>query len=121
MGNAGTDSLVTKVPEVTLGFWILKILATTLGETGGDAISMSLGLGYLVGTAIFAVLFVAAVAYQVRSPAFHPAVYWTTIVATTTLGTTLADFADRSLGIVTGSAVSGFAAGLVPVAGYDRD
>ena len=99
MGNAGTDSLVTKVPEVTLGFWILKILATTLGETGGDAISMSLGLGYLVGTAIFAVLFVAAVAYQIRSQTFHPAVYWTTIVATTTLGTTLADFADRSLGI----------------------
>jgi uncharacterized membrane-anchored protein len=92
-------SPVSKVPEVTLGFWIVKILATTLGETGGDAISMSLGFGYLVGTAIFAVLFVAAVTYQIRSDAFHPGVYWTTIVATTTLGTTLADFADRSLGI----------------------
>jgi uncharacterized membrane-anchored protein len=90
---------VSKVPEVTLGFWILKILATTLGETGGDAVTMSMGLGYLAGTAIFAVLFAVAVAYQIRSERFHPAVYWTTIVATTTVGTTLADFADRSLGI----------------------
>lgn len=95
----GVSERAAKVPAVTLGFWIVKILATTLGETGGDAVSMSMGLGYLVGTAIFAVLFVAAVAYQIRSAAFHPAVYWTTIVATTTLGTTLADFADRSLGI----------------------
>ena len=90
---------VSKVPEVTLGFWILKILATTLGETGGDAVTMSMGLGYLAGTAIFAVIFAVAVAYQIRSERFHPAVYWTTIVATTTVGTTLADFADRSLGI----------------------
>lgn len=89
----------SKVPEVTLGFWILKILATTLGETGGDAVTMSMGLGYLAGTAIFAVLFAVAVAYQIRSERFHPVVYWTTIVATTTVGTTLADFADRSLGI----------------------
>jgi uncharacterized membrane-anchored protein len=90
---------LSKVPEVTLGFWGLKILATTLGETGGDAVSMSMNLGYLVGTAIFAALFLAAVIVQVRTERFHPYVYWTTIVATTTVGTTLADFADRSLGI----------------------
>jgi uncharacterized membrane-anchored protein len=88
-----------KVPEVTLAFWIIKILATTLGETGGDAVSMSMGLGYLVGTAIFAVIFVAAVMTQVAARTFHPVLYWTTIVASTTVGTTLADFADRSLGI----------------------
>jgi uncharacterized membrane-anchored protein len=90
---------LSKVPEVTLGFWGLKILATTLGETGGDAVSMSMNLGYLVGTAIFAALFLAAVIVQARTERFHPYVYWTTIVATTTVGTTLADFADRSLGI----------------------
>lgn len=89
----------SKVPELTLLFWVLKIFATTLGETGGDAVSMSLGLGYLVGTAIFAALFVGAVYVQIRARAFHPFIYWTTIVATTTVGTTLADFADRSLGI----------------------
>lgn len=89
----------SKVPEVTLGFWILKILATTLGETGGDAVSMSMQLGYLVGTAIFAALFLVAVVVQIRAERFHPYIYWTTIVATTTVGTTLADFADRSLGI----------------------
>jgi uncharacterized membrane-anchored protein len=89
----------SKVPEVTLGFWILKVLATTLGETGGDAVSMSMNLGYLVGTAIFAVIFLVAVTIQVRTERFHPYVYWTTIVATTTVGTTLADFADRSLGL----------------------
>ena len=90
---------LSKVPEVTLGFWVLKILATTLGETGGDAVSMSMGLGYLVGTAIFAAVFLAMVSVQIRAERFHPYVYWTTIVATTTVGTTLADFADRSLGI----------------------
>ncbi len=89
----------SKVPEVTLMFWIIKILATTLGETGGDAVSMSMGLGYLVGTAIFAVLFVAAVAVQVSAKKFHPTIYWVTIIASTTVGTTLADYADRSLGI----------------------
>jgi uncharacterized membrane-anchored protein len=87
------------VPEVTLGFWIIKILATTLGETGGDAVSMSLGFGYALGTAIFAAVFVAAVGAQVRARRFHPWLYWLTIVATTTVGTTMADFADRSLGI----------------------
>jgi len=89
----------SKVPELTLAFWVLKIAATTLGETGGDAVSMSMGLGYLIGTAIFAVVFLAAVAVQIRARKFHPVVYWTTIMATTTVGTTLADFADRSLSI----------------------
>jgi len=90
---------LSKVPEVTLVFWIIKILATTLGETGGDAVSMSMHLGYLVSTGIFAVIFIAAVIVQVSAKRFHPVVYWTAIVSTTTVGTTLADFADRSLGI----------------------
>src|SRR5882757_4754696 len=89
----------SKVPEVTLGFWIVKILATTLGETGGDAVTMSMNLGYLVGTAIFAAIFAAAVAAQMGARRFHPLLYWTVILATTTVGTTLADFVDRSLGI----------------------
>lgn len=97
--NTSLEKALSKVPEVTLGFWIIKILATTLGETGGDAISMSMGLGYLVGTAIFAVIFLAAVWAQIKATHFHPVIYWTTIIATTTVGTTLADFADRSLGI----------------------
>jgi len=80
-------------------FWIIKIAATTLGETGGDAVSMSLHLGYLVGTGIFAIIFAVAVIAQIRAKQFHSLVYWTTIVAITTLGTTMADFADRSLGI----------------------
>ena len=88
-----------KVPAVTLGFWLIKIAATTLGETGGDAVTMTLGLGYLAGTAIFAALFVVAVAAQIRARRFHPFLYWAVIVATTTAGTTLADFFDRSLGI----------------------
>ena len=88
-----------KVPEVTLAFWVIKILATTLGETGGDAVSTSLELGYLVATGIFATVFVVAVIAQITAKRFHPALYWTTIIATTTVGTTLADFADRSLGI----------------------
>jgi uncharacterized membrane-anchored protein len=89
----------SKVPEVTLGFWIIKILATTLGETGGDAVTMSMNLGYLAGTAIFAAVFAAAVAAQISAKRFHPFLYWTVIVATTTVGTTLADLVDRSLGI----------------------
>ena len=97
--EASTQNQFSKVPEVTLLFWIIKILATTLGETGGDAVSMSMNLGYLVGTAIFALLFVIAVWAQVSAKQFHPPLYWITIVATTTVGTTLADFADRSLGI----------------------
>lgn len=88
-----------KVPAVTLGFWIIKILATTLGETGGDAVTMSMGLGYLVGTAIFTVILVVAVATQIVATRFYPLLYWFVIVATTTAGTTLADLCDRSLGI----------------------
>lgn len=97
--NTGKQEVLSKVPEVTLIFWIIKILATTLGETGGDAVSMSMNLGYLVGTGIFAVIFMVAVIAQVSAKKFHPVLYWTTIIATTTVGTTLADFADRSLGI----------------------
>src|SRR4249919_110720 len=97
--NTDAQHVVAKVPAVTLGFWILKILATTLGETGGDALSMSMNLGYLVSTGIFAVIFVAFVWAQVRADKFHPTLYWATIIATTTVGTTLADYADRSLGI----------------------
>jgi uncharacterized membrane-anchored protein len=89
----------SKVPEVTLGFWVIKILATTLGETGGDAVTMSMNLGYLAGTAIFAAMFAVAVAAQISAKRFHPFLYWMVIVATTTVGTTLADFVDRSLGI----------------------
>ncbi|HEX2789979.1 MAG TPA: hypothetical protein VHN17_06080 [Steroidobacteraceae bacterium] len=90
---------MSKVPEVTLIFWIIKIAATTLGETGGDTVSMSMNLGYLVGSAIFAAIFIIAVAAQIRTTRFHPWLYWTTIIATTMVGTTLADFVDRSLGI----------------------
>jgi len=90
------NQALSKVPEVTLAFWIIKILATTLGD---DTVTMSMGLGYLVGTGIFAVIFVGFVFAQIRAKAFHPFLYWATIVATTTVGTTLADFADRSLGI----------------------
>ncbi len=106
--NKTTSELVAKVPQVTLLFWIIKILATTLGETGGDAVTMSWlgettpgaqGSGYLIGTAIFGVIFVAAVFVQIRAAKFHPFLYWLTIVATTTVGTTLADYCTRSLGI----------------------
>ncbi len=98
MDAARLDSL-SKVPQVTLIFWIIKILATTLGETGGDMVSMSMNLGYLIGTGIFAAIFVLAVIVQIRAKQFHPFLYWLTIIATTTVGTTLADFFDRSLGI----------------------
>jgi uncharacterized membrane-anchored protein len=97
--NSNAVSRLGKVPEVTLVFWVIKIAATTLGETGGDAVSMSMKLGYLVGTAIFAVLFALAVSAQIGAKRFLPWLYWLTIVATTTVGTTLADFADRSLGV----------------------
>jgi uncharacterized membrane-anchored protein len=90
---------LAKVPEVTLLFWAIKVAATTLGETGGDAVTMSMHLGYLLGTAIFAAIFVVAVVAQIRAQHFHPFLYWLTIIATTTVGTTLADFCDRSLGI----------------------
>src|ERR1700756_15957 len=103
-----TDKILSKVPAVTLGFWIIKILATTLGETGGDTVTMTwLGEttadanpnGYLIGTAIFFTLFVVLAAIQIRAKTFYPFLYWATIVASTTAGTTMADFADRSLGI----------------------
>jgi uncharacterized membrane-anchored protein len=97
--DPATRRAVAKVPAITLGFWLIKIAATTLGETGGDWVTMSLHLGYLVGTDLFAALFVVLVGAQVRAARFHPVLYWATIVATTTLGTTMADFADRSVGL----------------------
>ena len=93
------EDAVSKVPALTLVFWLIKILATTLGETAGDALSMSMNLGYLLSTLIFASLFLVAVVAQIKASKFHPFLYWTTIIATTTVGTTLADFATRSLGI----------------------
>ncbi|HET8533970.1 MAG TPA: hypothetical protein VFL74_00305 [Sphingomicrobium sp.] len=108
MTDSRADHLKSKVPEVTLGFWIVKIIATTLGETGGDTLTMSwLGettshanpYGYLIGTAILGLVLVAFVWLQVRARSFNPWLYWLTIIASTTCGTTLADFADRSLGI----------------------
>ena len=89
----------TKVPEVTLGFWIIKILATTLGETGGDTLSMTMDLGYLLSSAIFLSILVLLVIMQIAAKKFYPFLYWATIVASTTAGTTMADFATRSLGI----------------------
>jgi uncharacterized membrane-anchored protein len=99
MNDRDANAALSKVPEVTLAFWIIKIAATTLGETGGDSVTMTLNWGYLVGTAIFLCLLVLLVAVQIRAQKFHPVLYWATIVASTTFGTTMADFADRSLGI----------------------
>ncbi len=99
MTQAEARDIAIKVPAVTLGFWIIKILATTLGETGGDTLSMTFDLGYLVSTGIFLVLLVALVALQIAARKFHPLLYWATIIASTTAGTTMADFATRSLGI----------------------
>src|ERR1700757_274993 len=93
------SALASKVPQVGLAFWIIKIAATTLGETGGDALSMTLNLGYLLSTGIFMVCFLVALSAQIRAKSFHPLLYWTVIVTTTTVGTTMADYADRSLGI----------------------
>jgi uncharacterized membrane-anchored protein len=106
--DSNLNNIVSKVPQVTLAFWIIKILATTLGETGGDAVTMSWlgettadakGTGYLIGTGIFGVIFIIAVMVQITAKKFHPFLYWLTIVATTTVGTTLADYCTRSLGI----------------------
>jgi uncharacterized membrane-anchored protein len=97
--RGAVGAALSKVPEVTLGFWLIKILATTLGETGGDAVSMSMNLGYAVSSIIFIGIFVVAVIAQMAAKAFHPFLYWAVIVATTTAGTTMADFADRSLGV----------------------
>src|ERR1035438_6362929 len=94
-----TKATLSKVPEVTLTFWVIKVVATTLGETGGDTLSMSVNLGYAISSIIFIGIFIVAVAGQIRVKAFHPFLYWFVIIATTTAGTTMADFADRSLGI----------------------
>ena len=99
IAHAAEDDAFGKVAEVTAWFWIVKIAATTLGETAGDAVTMSMHLGYAVGTAIFAVVFLLAVTAQIRATRFHPVLFWFVIVATTTAGTTLADLLDRSLGI----------------------
>lgn len=92
-------SLVSKVPHVTLAFWIIKILATTLGETGGDALSMQLRLGYAVSSLIFLVFFGLTLAAQLETKRFHPFAYWAVVVATTTVGTTMSDYLDRTLGL----------------------
>src|SRR5712675_266795 len=97
--DEATEGTLSKVPEVTLSFWIIKILATTLGETGGDSVTMTLNWGYLVGTSIFVAILVALVIWQIVASKFHPFLYWATIIASTTFGTTMADLADRSLGI----------------------
>ena len=97
--KSDVDLTLSKVPELTLIFWVIKILATTLGETAGDALSMSMEFGYLLSTTIFAAIFLVAVIAQIQSKQFHPYLYWATIIATTTVGTTLADYATRSLGI----------------------
>jgi uncharacterized membrane-anchored protein len=97
--SEGLTENLNKVPQLTLIFWIIKIAATTLGETAGDAVSMSMDLGYLAGTVIFAAIFIVAVIFQIKARFFHPVIYWGTIVATTTVGTTLADFATRSIGL----------------------
>src|SRR6202451_2398265 len=97
--TAAFERAASKVPEVTLVFWIIKIAATTLGETGGDTVTMTLNWGYLAGTALFLSLLVALVVLQIAAKKFHPLLYWATIIASTTAGTTMADFADRTLGI----------------------
>ena len=99
MNRVLKQEALSKVPEVTLVFWVIKIAATTLGETGGDTVTMTLNWGYLAGTALFLGVLVVLVAAQIRAKKFYPFLYWATIVASTTFGTTMADFADRSLGI----------------------
>src|SRR3979411_509123 len=94
-----SENGMSKVPEVTLAFWVIKIAATTVGETAVDAVSMTLNWGYAISSALFIGIFVIAVAAQIASKSFHPFLYWAVIVATTTAGTTMADLADRSLGI----------------------
>jgi uncharacterized membrane-anchored protein len=99
MNQSPDTTVASKVPEVTLVFWIIKIAATTLGETGGDTVTMTLNWGYLAGSALFLAALVILVISQIAAKRFHPVLYWATIVASTTFGTTMADFADRSLGI----------------------
>jgi uncharacterized membrane-anchored protein len=110
---------VSKVPEVTVAFWIIKIAATTVGETGGDALSMTLNLGYALSTAVFFAFFIVTVAAQIASKSFHPFLYWAVIVATTTAGTTMADYADRSLHIgYVGGSILLFALLMITLAGW---
>lgn len=97
--TSSSHELLSKVPQVTALFWVTKIFATTFGETAGDAVSMSLNVGYLISTFIFAFIFIALVSFQIRAKTYQPFLYWFTIIASTTVGTTLADFMDRSLGI----------------------
>ncbi|HMJ44700.1 MAG TPA: hypothetical protein VK522_20750, partial [Pseudolabrys sp.] len=99
MNSVGVDAHLSKIPAVTLTFWLIKIAATTLGETGGDTVTMTLNWGYLAGTVLFSSVLVALVVVQIVAKKFHPYLYWATIIASTTFGTTMADFADRSLGI----------------------
>jgi uncharacterized membrane-anchored protein len=99
MDELELEASVAKVPAITLGFWIIKIAATTLGETAGDAVTLSMNLGYLTGTLIFAGILIATLSAQIAARRFHPYLYWGVILATTTVGTTLADLVDRSLGI----------------------
>jgi uncharacterized membrane-anchored protein len=110
-----------KVPEVTLGFWIIKVLATTLGETGGDTVSMTMDLGYLIGTAIFLSVFIVLAVFQIAAKKFYPALYWSVIVASTTAGTTMADFATRSFGTgYTGGSLLLFACLIAVLAAWYR-
>ena len=119
--NYTAQDMPSKLPEITLTFWIIKIAATTLGETGGDTVSMSMKLGYLVSTAIFLCVFVLAVSAQIKARRYYPYLYWFVIVATTTAGTTLADFADRSLGIgYLGGSLILFAALMLMLGGWYR-
>ena len=121
MHDAPRHHALSKVPEVTLTFWIIKIAATTLGETAGDSITMTLKWGYLAGTALFLALLIALVVAQIVARKFHPFLYWATIVASTTFGTTMADFADRSLGIgYTGGSLLLFACLMVVLALWYR-
>lgn len=99
LSNENTNHILSKVPQVTLVFWVVKIFATTLGETGGDALSMTLNLGYAVSTLIFLAFFCVTVTAQVFSKRYHPALYWMVVVATTTVGTTTSDYFDRTLGL----------------------
>src|SRR3982750_2636090 len=99
LDERGLSEWVSKVPQVTLMFWVIKIFATTLGETGGDAVTMTWDLGYAVGSLIFLGFFAVTLAAQVASKRYHPFIYWAVVVATTTVGTTMSDYFDRTLGL----------------------
>ncbi len=117
-----TNTVRSKVPAATLGFWVLKLIATTVGEIGGNLLSMNLGLGYFAATVLLFAVFATFTAFQVSARTFHPGLYWATIVASTTAGTTLADFADRSLGIgYTGGSLLLFALVITSLIAWKRD